>query len=119
MLRCFAQLEQVHFGSQGGSLVSSNKQEESTPLEVEVTIGDVRGLGDRRYAFAYTTQNGSLPEGTPITFSMKYWRGKGEAQKGQVVILREVQMFAKGWRAFDARPVPLATRNKQEVGGES
>lgn len=99
--------------------MSSNKQEESPPLEVEVTIGEIFGEGGQQYAVTYTTGNGNLPKGTPITFSTKYWRGKIELQKGQVVRLRDIQRFAKGWRAFEAQPVSLATSNKQKDGGVS
>ena len=99
--------------------MSSSKQEVSSPVdEFEVTVGEIFGVGEGQYAVTYTTRNGNLPKGTPVTFSLKYWKGKGKPQKGHVAILREVQMFAKGWRAFEARPVSPAISNKPEANHE-
>ncbi len=98
--------------------MSSNKQEESPPLEVEVTIGGLKGVGEHEYVVAYTTGNDVLPKGTAITFSARFWSGKMLPQKGQVAIVRDVQQFAKGWRAFEVRPVSPATSKKSEVTRE-
>lgn len=98
--------------------MSSNKQEESPPLEVEVTIGSLKGVGEHEYVVAYTTGSNVLPKGTVITFSIRFWGGKMLPQKGQVAVVRNVQRFAKGWRAFEARPVFPATSKKPEVTRE-
>ncbi|MGE5298110.1 MAG: hypothetical protein ACM3KM_03030 [Acidobacteriaceae bacterium] len=100
--------------------MSSNKQEGSPPSEAEVVIGEICRERKPPYVVAYTTSNGDFPKGTSITFALTYWAGKMDPIKGQVVVVSNIQKFAKGWRAFGARPVmAAATSKKQEAGGES
>lgn len=99
--------------------MSSKKTEEPRPMTVEVTIGDLSGFGREEYFYSYTTRDYTsnedhLPKGTVITCSLKYWTGKMIPQKGQMARLRNIQLFAKGWRAFEAEPISLETSNQKE-----
>lgn len=76
--------------------------------EVEAVVSAVKGEGNDRFAVAYPTHDSSLiSAGTTITFSLSEWEGGHEPRRGQVVILTEVEKFAKGWRARRARPIRL------------
>ena len=98
----------------------STKQEVSPPiLEVEVTVGEIVGSGEGQYVFTYPTKNDVLPKGTSITLSTKNWKGSMELQKGQVILLKNIQKFAKGFRAFEAEEVSLHTvTSKKQKGGD-
>lgn len=91
--------------------MSSSREAEArgfAPSKIEAIVGSVLGSGSRRFAVTYprAAQSG-VTENTSITFSLADWNGIGEPRKGQVVILEEVQRFARGWRALRARPIPL------------
>lgn len=82
--------------------------ESNEPEEVEAVVGAVKGEGDDRFAVAYPTQNNPLiPKRTVITFSLSEWESKREPRCGQLVLLAEIERFAKGWRARRARPVRM------------
>jgi hypothetical protein len=94
----------------------SNEQQESPQAPgIEVVVSEVIGDRELQYAVSYTTKNDVLPKGTPITFSIRYWESDMLPQKGQVAILQRIQKFAKGWRAFEAKPVLPETRSKHEA----
>ena len=84
---------------------------------IEVSVGELVGTGDGRYAVTYTTNDRSLPVGTVITCSVKYWRGMGGLEKGQVISVKGVVKYVKGWRAFEAHPITPETSNEREERG--
>ncbi len=92
--------------------VSNVKREERDSL-LEATVGEIRSSSNGRYAVTFTKIDGVLPKGTAVTFSIEYWKGSADVRKGQVVLLGNLQKFAKGWRAFEARPFSLAEINQQ------
>ena len=81
--------------------------------EVEAVVSAIKGVGDNRYVVAYPSQDGKLvPSGTTITFSMSEWKDRFEPRRGQVVLLGDVEKFAKGWRARRARPIRLNSKEE-------
>lgn len=80
---------------------------------VQAVIGSVKeGKG---YATAFPIPGQSLPPGTDITFSLGQWSGKVTPLKSQVVMLDDVTMFARGWRASSARPVTPTSNEDESV----
>ena len=83
---------------------------------IRAIVGKVRGDGKFRFAIVYLEKGVILPgikEGESITFSLSDWQGEIEPQKEQVVLLDDVRLFMRGWRAHSARPItlePQATR---------
>ncbi len=77
---------------------------------IKAVVGKVRDNGKGVFAVAYL-QNGethpNISAGESITFSLDDWGGRLQPRVGQVVLLGDVQCFAKGWRALSARPVTL------------
>ena len=85
------------------------------PDEVEAVVSAVKGTEGNRFAVAYPSRDGQfVPSGTTITFSLSEWEGEREPRRGQVVLLGDVEKFAKGWRARRARPVQLDSKKKEE-----
>ena len=78
--------------------------------EVEAVVSDIKGPKSNRFAVTYPSDSALLPQGATITFSLSEWKGGGLPKKGQVVILTEVEKFAKGWRAQGARPVRFSKK---------
>lgn len=74
--------------------------------EIEAVVGKLRGYGNDRFVVAYP-RDSEITNGKDITFSTKNWRGDSDPCHGEVVILGDVRLFAKGWRALYARPVSL------------
>ena len=79
-------------------------------------------VSNLRHPFA-SAQVRSVPEGslltpgTSVTFSLiMAWEGKHDPLKDQVVVLSDVEEFAKGWRARVARPVSAITRQRNQEG---
>jgi hypothetical protein len=90
--------------------VLSNKCLDATLVcDLEVVVGDIIDAKGHKFVVTYIVNDGALPKGTSITFSMKYWEEETEPQKGQVLIVGKVQKFVKGWRAFEAHPVTPVT----------
>lgn len=59
-----------------------------------------------RHAVAYATADvGDLTTDDSITFSLKDWRGIEEPQVPQIVMLYNVMLYDRGWRAQEAFPV--------------
>lgn len=48
-----------------------------------------------------------VPDGTHITFSLDDWHGRFPPRKNQLVVLEEVDLFDKGWRALWAGPIQM------------
>lgn len=73
--------------------------------EIEVSVMDICGKGRTRFAVTYPIQavNG-FSTTTSITFSLSEWKEDIEPIKGQILLLSNIQQFAKGWRARVARP---------------
>lgn len=46
---------------------------------------------------------------TSITFTLVNWCGDGDPSPGQVVVLQNVQLYERGWRAASARPITLSS----------
>jgi hypothetical protein len=58
------------------------------------------------HAVAYATAGaGDLTTEDSITFSLSDWRGVEEPQAPQVVMLYNVMLYDRGWRAREAFPV--------------
>jgi len=76
--------------------------------KVEAVVKSVEGRGTKEYV---VTQITTVPKGsrlgtdTTVTFSMSEYKGKHAPKKGQVVLLADIEWFAKGWRARSAEPV--------------
>lgn len=59
-----------------------------------------------RHAVAYATADaGDLTTEDSITFSLCDWRGIEEPQVPQIVMLYNVMLYDRGWRAREAFPV--------------
>jgi len=50
---------------------------------------------------------------TSITFSLSKWSDDEPPELGQIVALRELTRYARGWRAKSAHPVIADTSSKQ------
>lgn len=42
-----------------------------------------------------------------ITFSRKIWTDQYEPEQGQLILVKGVRRFNKGWRAASARPITI------------
>lgn len=74
------------------------------PKKIVAVVSDVRGEGKKRYAIAYPREpTPEIPEGQSVTFSIDLaWQEDREPQQGQVVLLGDMTLFEKGWRALRA-----------------
>lgn len=58
------------------------------------------------YVVAYPEEEcGDLRVIDSITFSLSNWTGNREPQVQQVVLLGDVALYARGWRALSASPI--------------
>lgn len=105
-----------HSHSREVKRVSSQKPEvQERPEEpIRGIIGKIRGEGQDRFAITYVDGESPLPRGTNVTFSFPDWEGVITPIKGQVVLLYEVQLFAKGWRARRACPITPTSQKPKE-----
>lgn len=55
----------------------------------------------------------TLKEDKNITFSLSNWDGEYPPQPEQVVILKGVQLFKKGWRAQKASPIRIEQSERE------
>jgi len=88
-----------------------------SPSGIRATVGKIRGEGTNRFIVTYPQQELTDPPiktDETITFSLANWKGTNEPQKGQVVVLFDVQLFAKGWRAMSAESIMLDKRKGNE-----
>lgn len=75
--------------------------------EVMAVVCDIRGPTGKQFVVT-RTQSGMPPYGrATITFSLAAWSDTHPPIESQQVILSNVQLFEKGWRARSARPVPF------------
>jgi len=77
----------------------------------QAVVGKVE-LGKDEFVVAYTHENGALPKGTCVTFSIKDWMDEDPPLKGQIVLLVNIQKFIKGWRARKAYAVKAESQKK-------
>lgn len=54
-------------------------------------------------------EGGGVREGS-VTCSLKAWSGNTQPKVNQVVLLSNVEEFARGWRAGSAKPVRLGEK---------
>lgn len=58
------------------------------------------------HAVAYATADaGDLTTDDSVTFSLSDWCGVEEPQVSQIVMLYDVQLYCRGWRAREAYPI--------------
>jgi hypothetical protein len=82
------------------------KQKGAPVAWIRATVSQVFKEKARPYALAYIQTEGPS-KGKDVTFSLGCWQGQVAPQNGQVVELKDIQLFAGGWRAEEARPVTL------------
>jgi hypothetical protein len=88
------------------------KQEDQSPGDIRAMVGIIRGDGAARFAVTYPQD--AKGQQKDITFSLSDWDGDHEPRKGQMVVLSEIQLFAKGWRALKARPILFDQEQSQQ-----
>jgi hypothetical protein len=94
----------VVFSPPGGGMIDIQKG-----LEIRARVGTVHQA--EGYVVAYVVQGTpELTNGEDVTFSLTLWQGERLPVKNQIVVLDDVELFSKGWRAQKALPVS-ATRN--------
>lgn len=82
---------------------------------IRAIVSNVLGHGRDRYAVTHPEKElSSLSKGETITFSLMDWDGSKEPLKGQIVVLSEIEKFARGWRARQARPVIFSEEGEAE-----
>lgn len=85
--------------------------------QTTVVVGGLKGEGEKRYVITYTLEDSvfgpeKIAKGTNITFTLCYWKFECEPRKGECITLSDIRRFAKGWRAFCAKPIMLDTSQK-------
>ena len=86
----------------------ATSEPDGTEEEVEAVVSAIKGEEGNRFAVAYPTQDSALiSKKTTITFSLSEWKGNREPRRGQIVLLADIEKFAKGWRARRARPIRM------------
>ena len=81
--------------------------------EIKVIVGKEKGDKGNKYFFCFTVEDVEMDDGTVVpketivTFSSRKWKGEIPPDPGQSAILSNVQMFPKGWRANEARPISI------------
>src|SRR5258708_162064 len=94
----------------------AKSQQQEASLEIEATVAKIHGEGRSRFFIAYPTHNHQygVTKDTPITCSLSNWSGEFDPLKSQMVMLKEIQLFVRGWRARFARPIQLNGNSKQQ-----
>ncbi|HYD93069.1 MAG TPA: hypothetical protein VEB18_01255 [Candidatus Paceibacterota bacterium] len=90
--------------------MSSKRAQAPRNLKVTASVVAIVG-GERPFAVTYPSKRsvgGKLREHTSITFSLSSWRGKDRPQCGQMVVLEDILLFKRGWRARVAYPISLS-----------
>ncbi|MBI4132246.1 MAG: hypothetical protein HY474_01295 [Candidatus Sungbacteria bacterium] len=96
----------------------ATERSRSDPGEIEAVVSAVYRETGQRFAVSFPRRPyPGIREGASITFSLNDWYGGEDPRKGQVVRLRRVQQFAKGWRALEARPVTLTRIEHERTEG--
>ncbi len=72
---------------------------------VGVVTGEVTAVHEAFCSVSLGVDPPKIQRGSHITFSMENWQGKRTPLCGQVVILEELTLFKKGWRALSAKPI--------------
>ncbi|MFA6459190.1 MAG: hypothetical protein WCV79_02205 [Candidatus Paceibacterota bacterium] len=76
---------------------------------IEAVVTSVDGRKGREYVTTKLTQSSPRPVSIPmeatVTFSLSEWKSEHQPKTGQLVRLRDIEKFAKGWRARLAEPV--------------
>ena len=79
----------------------------SSLLEAVVTLVD--GRKGREYVVTKLQSSpplkSDLPSEATVTFSLSVWESKHAPEAGQLVLLGDIEKFAKGWRARTAKPI--------------
>jgi hypothetical protein len=95
-------------------VVMENSETRSTAtVELRAIVGRIVGQAPRGFAVTYLQPMDQHPDIScedTVTFSLTDWEGEDGPQKEQVVILDDVQLFRKGWRARSARPIMLSNK---------
>lgn len=78
---------------------------------VRAVVGQICGEGSKRFAVTYP-EEGSAPKelcSKTVTFSLNrnVWNDDLEPEQGQIVVLDNLRLFERGWRAGSARPITL------------
>jgi len=77
--------------------------------QFQAVVTDLKGTGEKSYVVTrlHTTPSpGSLLDSNSVvTFSLSVWQGDSRPKRGQVVLLDDVEKFARGWRAQSASPI--------------
>ncbi|MDE2188633.1 MAG: hypothetical protein KGJ35_02815 [Patescibacteria group bacterium] len=80
-----------------------------TSAVLEAVVTSVDGRKGREYVVARLTTSlprpANLPAEATVTFSLSEWSGEHPPKNGQLVILEDIEKFAKGWRARSAKPI--------------
>lgn len=76
---------------------------------VEAVVMSVNGLGRNKYVVSKITSvlppKSALPTEATVTFSISEYEGDHVPRPGQIVLLSDIEKFAKGWRARSVKPV--------------
>ena len=75
----------------------------------EAVVSSLQGENSNRYAVCYLSDSQvelpNVKKGETITFSLNCWKDASSLpEKGEVVRLRDIRKFKKGWRALHASP---------------
>lgn len=86
-------------------------------IRAEVAL--VTGDSDRRYVVTWPVLDDEakdlgIDELDSITFSLSVWQEEDEPERGQMVELGKLTLFAGGWRAGLVKPIEIRKRKGEQ-----